>query len=395
MIMACPAILTGQNFLASVLSGIDCQAQTIGLYGYGALADPTSFISLMLTGLLTLFVALFGIRMMLGYPIAGRDLVNAMLKIGIVLTLATSWPAWRVLGYDLVIHGPDEIARAIGTAAQLPAVGNSLGDRLQRIDDGLVAFIAFGTGRPMVAQSDWFFTQSDWYQIGLTRIVFLSGTVGIMAMIRLAAAILLAIAPLMAGLLLFGTTRSIFAGWAKGLAMTFLASLALTLVLQVEIAMIEPWLQDVLLRRAATQITANAPAEGLAIALSFMIVLLGLILLAGWIAFHPSDWLSIAIPATRLLGEERDAIPLRAAPDHPPRQAAPGRHVSLAIADSLRREERHIEMRDGRTAAQFQLTAIATTTAAPAIRPGNALGTDHRRGGKRVSAASIKRDAAH
>ena len=95
--MACAPVQSGQRFVVQMIGHIDCQAQAIGAYGYGALSDPSSSIAIAFTGMMTLFVALFGLRLMLGQMQSGRDLVGDMLRIGIVLTLATSWPAWRVI----------------------------------------------------------------------------------------------------------------------------------------------------------------------------------------------------------------------------------------------------------------------------------------------------------
>ena len=50
-----------------MLDFVDCQAQAIGAGGYQALAAPGSTLSLVLTGFLTLFVALFGYRMLFGH----------------------------------------------------------------------------------------------------------------------------------------------------------------------------------------------------------------------------------------------------------------------------------------------------------------------------------------
>ena len=106
--MACPTLHSGSQFLANSLAHLDCQGQTIGAYGFGALSDASSNVFVALTALLTVFVALFGIRLIVGPAPNTRDLVGDILKIGIVLTLATSWPAWRVIGYDLVLHSPAE-----------------------------------------------------------------------------------------------------------------------------------------------------------------------------------------------------------------------------------------------------------------------------------------------
>ena len=86
--MACPSVTTGSRFLVETLSHLDCQAQTIGSFGFQALAAPGSPASLALAGLLTLFIALFGIRMLFGSGVEPRDAVTAVLKVAIVLTLA-------------------------------------------------------------------------------------------------------------------------------------------------------------------------------------------------------------------------------------------------------------------------------------------------------------------
>ena len=104
--MSCPAVHTGGRFLADMLIHVDCQAQAIGAYGYGALSNPHSGLSIAFTGLLTVFVALFGLRLVLGEHMTGRDVMLDVLRVGIVLTLATSWPAWRVLGYNTVLQAP-------------------------------------------------------------------------------------------------------------------------------------------------------------------------------------------------------------------------------------------------------------------------------------------------
>ncbi len=56
------AVQTGQRFVAQMVAHVDCQAQAIGAYGFGALSDPASSVAVALTGMLTLFVALFGLQ---------------------------------------------------------------------------------------------------------------------------------------------------------------------------------------------------------------------------------------------------------------------------------------------------------------------------------------------
>lgn len=132
--MACEAITTGNAFLSSALAHIDCQAQTIGSFGFSALSEPGSPVSQILTALLVIFVAIFGLRLLLGYSTGPRDVVTAVLKVGIVLALATSWPAYRTLVYGTVLHGPAELAKAVDETLTHVArpLGNSFGRTYQR-----------------------------------------------------------------------------------------------------------------------------------------------------------------------------------------------------------------------------------------------------------------------
>ena len=104
MIPACTAPPPTAGFLEGLLSYVDCQAQSIGANGYEALAAPGSTLSLLITGFLTLFMAFMGYRMLFGQTPSLRDGVLAMVKIGIVLALATSWAAYRTLVYLSLIH---------------------------------------------------------------------------------------------------------------------------------------------------------------------------------------------------------------------------------------------------------------------------------------------------
>jgi type IV secretion system protein VirB6 len=386
--MACPAVSTGKAFLSAALAHVDCQAQAIGSYGYGALADPGSTVSLALTGLLTLFVATYGIRLLLGYAGTGRDLVGDVIRVGIVLTLATSWPAWRTMGYDLVIHGPEEIANTIGLAANLPGSQGDLASRLQKVDDAIAALNERGAGRRGVANGDWF-------QLGFARVAFLIGTLGPLALVRLAAGILLAIAPLVAGLMLFGITRSIFAGWAKGLVTAFLAMMALSLILAAELALAEPWLAQVIRLRNANEQTLGAPTEILIITLAFTLISFGMIALVARIGFHPSTWISAFAPVTEQ--RSRETVERRQSAPALPADASPARAkaVASAVADSISREDRFTRGRRGP-----DLAAAAPATAAPKGQPGwhandiapPSLGSSYRRSSRRISAAGMRRD---
>lgn len=294
MIAVCPALTTGSGFLSGLLRHIDCQAETIGAAGYAALADPTSPASLVLTALMTIFIALFGIRMVLGETPSLRDGVMAMAKIGVVLVIATSWPAYRTVVYDVIVDGPSELGKRLGSAAGLPGGEGALIDRLQSTDRAFVRLATFGSGRnDLVSRAPESRTEgsereplADDAGFGGARLIFLAATVASFGLLRLMAGLLLALAPLFAGLLLFDVARGLFVGWFRALVFTLLGSVAVTVVLGVELALLEPWLAQVLQLRAARLITASAPIELLVVTLAFAVALAGSLAVIMRLAFY-------------------------------------------------------------------------------------------------------------
>ncbi|MFM5949336.1 MAG: type IV secretion system protein [Novosphingobium sp.] len=405
--MSCAPLQSGSNFLGGMLAQVDCQAQAIGAYGYGALADPNSPVAALLLAALTLFIALFGLRLMFGEASGGRDLVGSLVKIGIVLTLATSWPAWRTVAYQVVLDGPSQIASQIGLAAGLPGSRGDLNQRLENADQGIVALTAWGTGRltgGVVGQSDQGdisrgIALADRTGFAWGRIAFLVGTVGPIAIVRLSAGILLALAPLMAALLLFAGTRDVFFGWLRALGACALGALVLTLVYGVELAMLESWLSDAVGQRQGNVLVPAVPTELTVIALAFAAIAWGgLALTVRVVFFAAPGWqrMVAALGDGQALGP-RLAMAGASAPGlaltTPPR----AQQVADAVAQSMRREERMTEMtrRIGSSTLAARGAEAGPQSANSAGPSGTeALGNSYRRTSRRSSAAASKRDSS-
>ena len=408
--MACADLHTGSAFLSTTLAHLDCQARNLGAYGYGALADPASGTIALLTALLTIFIALFGIRLMLGAAIDGRDVVGDVLKVGIVLTLATSWPAFRVLAYDTVLEGPSGIAKSIDRASGLPAGGQELVARLQNADDGLVALTAYGTGRltgGVLGSSDLGdsfhgIALADQTGFGWGRVSFLVGVIGPYAITRIGAGLLLALAPIMAGLLLFSGTVPVFWGWIRGLGFVALASLALSIAAGVELSLLTPWLADVLAVRASGVFTPSAPTELMVLASALGFMNLGLVALCGRVAFLPhasvtqmlaamGDDKAGTVSQANMANGNTSGTSLTHGTEAPHSRA---QAIADAVAGSLRREEA------GGMAALHRTSAIMSDQRqiAPHDMTGyprghdEALGSSFRRSSHRSSQAGTRRD---
>lgn len=406
--MTCEAVQTGQRFMAQMVAHVDCQAQAIGAYGFGALSDPASSVALALTGLLTIFVAIFGLRLMLSDTQNGHDLVSDVLRIGIVLTLATSWPAWRTLGYDLVMDGPTQLATTVGAAADLPGGRNDMVARLQSADDNIVALTIYGTGRntggtdrsDRIGDSFRGIALADQEGLANGRLIFLAGVLGPLAIVKLGAGLMLALAPLMAGLLLFAGTRDVFFGWLRALGALALGAFSLYVIFGVQLAVLEPWLRDAVALREASVLTPSAPTELSVITLAFALASFGMLFIVGRIFFFGGLGMPrlIAGLTSNPRAERTSETSTQSA--HTERQA-PSRAllVSDAVAQTMRREDassgrsEKSRMIDRSLSGNDTRTSASQTTAVNNI---NALGNSFRasdsRNYRRISAAGEKRD---
>lgn len=399
--MACPTIVTGDRFLIRVLDHIDCQAQLLGSYGYQALGQPGSMASTVVTGLLTLFIALFGLRLLFGPGPSGRDVVYDVLKIGIVLTLAFSWPAFRTVIHDVVLKGPAEIAATVAPSTSLPDTANGFTERLQRADIAMVRLTEAGAGRNAAAFIDseapgGTFAGSaldDDSAFGWARLVYLSGIIGSLALLRIVAGLLLALAPLAAGLLLFPATRGLFSGWLKGLVLAMTGSIGISIMLAVELAVIEPWLADALRVRGLGYATPSAPIELFALVLAFALAQLGVIWLLAKIAFT-RGW-SASLPAIQSEADRQVWWPSSATSSgYATTVETRAQRTADSIERLIKREEQIETGRLGYRAFDGNNRTGATgDTMAGYSGPAQRLGDSYRRTAYRRSPATGRRDA--
>lgn len=393
--MACPQVTTSRGFLVETLAHLDCQAQSIGSFGFESLAGPGSAVGAVLTAFLTLFVAILGIRLLLGARLGASDAVGAVLKVGIVLTLATSWPAYRIIAYDTVLRGPAEIAVAIGSST-LPDLRGGLAGRLQGIDDGIMALTAAGLGRQVGALQrpgeapDRFadVALEDEAALGWGRAIFLAATIGTVAVLRLAGGLLLALAPLFAGLLLLDVSRGLFAGWLRGLVLVALGSLGLTLLLAVEVALMEPWIRDVLSRRSLGYATPQAATEWLALSLGFALAGFGLIALLAKVAFQ-NGWSVNRTWRSEARTTESGSSYAQGSTDAGPLAQSRALAVNEAMLLTMRREGVHSESLDRRMVTGG---SERDEKSAEGSHSRESLGTSYRRTLRRGSSAKRRRD---
>jgi type IV secretion system protein VirB6 len=232
--------------------------------------------------------------------------------------------------------------------------------------------------------------------LGSARTLFLLSTIAAFASVRLLAGLLLALGPLFAIFLLFDGTRGLFEGWIRGLAGAALGALATSIVLGVELALLEPWLAAVMDLRHQEIATPAVPVELLALTLIFAVTLVatlvGIARVAHGFRFPPA-WVRGREQIAGNLGER---VPLLARVPTTSALTNDQRSRAIAIADAVAATQRRESLSPSPTPASFGgRPGIAPTTMRDITVAGAApLGQSFRRRTRaRVSAGATRRDS--
>lgn len=399
--MACAVPSSPDAFPSTMLAFLDCQATTLGAAGYQALSAPGSTVMLFITVLLTILIALFGYRMLLGETPSLRSGVLTFVRIGIVLALATSWSAYRTVVYDVTLRAPAELVANVGGPAQVPGATGGLAVRLDNLDHAFRVLAIYGTGVPTREQVERsggvappVFGGFDGFAIGSARIAFLVGGLGAFALIRLGAGLLLALGPLFLAFLLFDGTRGLFEGWLRALIAMALGGVATALTLGIELALFEPWLSELVARRAAGEAIPNAPATLFAAAIIFVGVLMAMLVLVARVAGSlrlPRDVANLRPGPANEIAERRQQVPVGRSTNEPAEPPSRAARIADQIAAAQRREEQALV--GTRMVTVQGSRGDDERNGVPAATAGTAIGQSFRRRTRgRVSASATTRD---
>lgn len=268
------------RFAARLLADTDCQAFGLVERGYAALSQPGGTVSVALTGMMVIAVALFGYRLLLGRGIVLSDAIGLTVKLGIVLLLATSWESWQALAYRGLAQAPSEVAGQMLVGIGAPPPLESLERTLDDLTSATVGYRSrAGIASPLVGGP-----AAAAAALNLSAVVLTLATVGLLVATRVVLAILLAIAPAMAGFLLFDGTRGMAQGWLGAMAAAALAPLFVLTVAAIEFAILGPMIARLLAEQAAGAFeTASVMPIGL-VAIVFAVAMVLAIRAGGRIA---------------------------------------------------------------------------------------------------------------
>jgi type IV secretion system protein VirB6 len=396
---ACSPLASGAGFVSSMANYIDCQSQTLGSGAWQALATPGSTLFVVLSGFLTILIAIIGYNLLLGRSLTVRDATLTFVKIGAVFALATSWPAYRTLVYDVVVDGPGQLVSEIGPRAGVVGSDGTLLQRLDLADYALAQLAILGAGNPPASANLQLppppIVGFEAFALGGSRLLFLLAALGGLGAVRIVTGLMLALGPFFIAFLLFENTRSLFEGWVRVLAGAALGGVGISIALGLELAFLEPWLSDVLARRMAGEALPTISSELFVISCLFAILIVAALFGCARVA-RGFRLAPLRRPLFAAAGQSHTSTAsMTSRVDHSV-EAASERSRAAAVASVLlatsRRDQLEPALFTSGVAAQGSRTASAMTSV-EAGRLATPVGRSfRRRPNSRVSAMAARRD---
>jgi type IV secretion system protein VirB6 len=275
----CPAPHT-LGMVRDLLDSVDCNVRFVTERGYQAVSAPDSQFAFALTALMTIYVAVFGLRLMLGIaPLRVGDLTVMAIKFGAVLALATSWPTYQQIVFDTLFHGPEQLGASMMAAIQPPdsALRGNPFDDLQIAFDQMQAGAAFFTRiSSPVASPLTGGTAFAALALNFASYLIMFTSLGLVLTAKIVLGLLLALGPLFVAFLLFDGTRGIFEGWLRAILGFAVLPLFATLALVVQLTLLVPHLVAL-----AQMVSTGQPNLPVATAILILTLVAAMVSLAG------------------------------------------------------------------------------------------------------------------
>jgi len=297
MLGACPAPNPDAPLVRSLLGTVDCNVQDLVQTGYATLFQPSGVFVAAITAALTVYVALFGYRLMLGRAqLNVGDLALTAVKLGAVLALATQWGAYQAIVYRTLFFAPQQLADIMmhGLRAQSSGLADNVFDGLQRAFIDLTSFSpAQPPGGPLpvlpptgangaptsggVLSTLLSKAGFDSLLMLISAVILLLSSLGVLLACKVVLGLLLAVGPIFIALLLFDSTRGLFEGWLRASLGFALAPLAVTLLLGLALNLLDPSLRQIEGMRQMNSYTPGVAFAVMVLVVVFAGVSLGLV----------------------------------------------------------------------------------------------------------------------
>lgn len=366
----CPSTVDN-GIVTGLVSTVDCHIRVYVQDSYRNLVGPDTVFALAFTGMLTIYIALFGYQMLLGRGgVKLTDLPVMALKIGLILSFLTSWAAYQTVFFNLLFEGPRELLSLVLSPMAQTNDGFN-GDVYRGVEASYRVMTDSAAAYAKQAGSQANLLQGGpalgsgllWF--GAITILFI--TAGLIIAAKIVLGLLLALGPVFIGFFLFDTTRGLFDGWLRTTIAFAFAPLAVHVFGAGMLLMMQPFL-EALAQNVARGIFDMGPIMTLSLIVAvFAVVMLQALSISTRIAGGFSSPRSRVVLDTRGLPEPGQSGRLAAT-------SGPSRAAEISAQSS--REELREQMS---VAVDRRSGSIADSVTVEYIAPQQRLGQAYQR----------------
>lgn len=284
MTASCPA--DNLDSIAALLAGVDCRIAGYVEAAYRGLYGPVGWLGPVLTGALTIYVAIYAYGLISGYGrLSVSGLTRRFLAVGVVVALSSNWYAYQTAVAGALSGGGEEIASALLRATGAGSK-DDVGARLDAAVDAL-SELASNWGKraplmpepgtapavPVTAPPPGPGGSAAVNMLWFSALALALGSAGVIVIAKIMLGFLLAIGPVFILLALFASTRGLFEGWLRTAAANALIPLFAMAAAAAMLPVVEPMIATIA-NNEARGVTDAKPVFILSIAALVFVLLM-------------------------------------------------------------------------------------------------------------------------
>jgi len=228
--------------IAALMATVDCHVAAYVSRAYEGLFGENGWLTSALVGGLTIYVAVYGYRLIMGGGATVPDLVRRFIAMGFVIAFSSNWPAYQTVFVNTIAGGAEEVARMMSVATDgRAATSVSVAENLDSVVGAMTDLAThWGQQTPLGAQTVESFSEdaegastppsappapaqptpagvSAPTMLWISALLLGVGSAGVIVVTKITLGFLLALGPAFILFALFPGTRGLFEGWLRSI----------------------------------------------------------------------------------------------------------------------------------------------------------------------------------
>jgi type IV secretion system protein VirB6 len=228
--------------IAALMATIDCHVAAYVARAYQGLFGENGWLTSALVGGLTIYVAIYGYRLIMGGGATVPDLMRRFIAMGFVIAFSSNWPAYQTAFVNTIVGGAEEVAGLMSVATTgRAATSASVAENLDSVVSAMTGLAThWGQRTPLGAQTVQTFSEdaegastppsaqpapaqptpaglSAPTMLWISALLLGVASAGVIVVTKITLGFLLALGPAFILFALFPGTRGLFEGWLRSI----------------------------------------------------------------------------------------------------------------------------------------------------------------------------------